>query len=69
MSRTVGMVSVGGRPRKANGAPMNSCTACGAGMVDVVAVIGRKVRRDALACIPCGRLGVECTCVPTVILR
>ena len=38
------------------------CTICGAGLVEGVGVIGGKLRRDALVCGPCGRLGVRCTC-------
>jgi hypothetical protein len=61
MSTTVGMVPVYRRPRQ-KAYQASSCTACGAPLVEAIAVINGKVRKDALACWTCGRLGVHCAC-------
>lgn len=61
MSTTVGMVPVT-RRRRPPSMRVIPCTWCHAPLVTVVAVIGGKVRRDALACSGCGRVAVHCEC-------
>jgi hypothetical protein len=62
VSRTVGMVPVFARKPRPMHVARPSCTACGAPLLDAIAVIGGKLRTDALACSACGRLGVQCQC-------
>jgi len=56
----VSMVRAGIRRMPAT--PRPACTACGSPLLDGTAVIAGKLRRDALICSACDRLGVCCTC-------
>ena len=62
MSSTVGMVPVS-RRRSGYASRHPACTACGARLIPALAIIAGRLRDDALACQPCGRLGVACVCV------
>jgi hypothetical protein len=60
MSTTVGMVGVS--RRRTRPIPKPPCTACGAPLLQGVAVVDARFIRNALICSGCDRVGVACTC-------